>query len=356
MSAPGVTVVVPARDAAGTIERAVRALRAERDPAGLPARVLVVDDGSRDDTAARARTAGAEVLQGDGAGPARARNLGLAAASTPLVVFVDSDCAPRPGFLAALLAPFADPAVAGAKGAYETEQRALVARFVQVEYEERYARMRRRRWIDFVDLYAAAYRREVLLEVGGLDERYRLPSTEDQELSFRVAERGHRLVFVPEARVVHLHAATLGAYARKKARIGFYKVATLRRHPRKALDDAHTPPSLKLQVLLAPLCPAAALAPLCPPAAAPALAFAASALPLTLRALRRDPLLGAAAPALIWVRALALGAGLAAGALAELRGGVLPSPAPAGEAPVCAGQPARLARARPGRQGSKAQA
>lgn len=332
---PAATVIIPARDAAATIGQAVRAVRDQTDAGGRGVEVVVVDDGSVDGTGEAARAAGARVLRGAGDGPAKARNLGLAEVTTPLVVFTDADCAARPGFVAALLTPFADPAVGGAKGAYETEQRALVARFVQQEYEERYARMARRPAIDFIDTYAAAYRADLLRAVGGFDERYRRPSTEDQELSFRVAATGARLVFAPAARVAHLHAATLGAYARKKAKIGYFKVATLRRHPGKAVDDAHTPATLKLQVLLA--WPAVALAlaaglwlTLRPPPPAwalaallPAALFGLSALPLAARCLRRDPAVGLVAPALILVRALALAAGLAAGVLAECRGGVL---------------------------------
>lgn len=330
------TVIIPARDAAATIARAVLAVRDQVDGLGRGVEVVVVDDGSKDGTGDLARAAGARVLRTDGEGPARARNLGLAAASTPLVIFTDADCAPRPGFVAALLSPFADPAVGGAKGAYETEQRRLVARFVQQEYEERYARMARRASIDFIDTYAAAYRLELLRSVGGFDERYRRPSTEDQELSFRVAATGARLVFVPGARVGHLHADSLAGYARKKAKIGYFKVATLRRHPTKAVDDAHTPLTLKLQVLLAPLallgfavCAAGSARVLPLPQAATLAALAPlallllSALPLSLRCVARDWPVGLAAPALILVRALALGAGLAAGVLAECRGGVL---------------------------------
>jgi cellulose synthase/poly-beta-1,6-N-acetylglucosamine synthase-like glycosyltransferase len=328
------TVIIPARDAAATIARAVLAVRDQVDGLGRAVEVVVVDDGSTDGTGDRAREAGARVLRTEGEGPARARNVGLAAATTPLIIFTDADCAPRPGFVAALLAPFADPAVGGAKGAYETEQRRLVARFVQQEYEERYARMARRERIDFVDTYAAAYRLDLLRSVGGFDERYRRPSTEDQELSFRVAATGARLVFVPAARVGHLHADSLAGYARKKARIGYFKVATLRRHPAKAVDDAHTPLTLKLQVLLAPmalvgLASGLAGAALDAPAAAllacltPLALLLATAVPLTSRCLRRDWPVGLAAPALILVRALALGVGLAAGLLAEARGGVL---------------------------------
>lgn len=345
-SGPVATVIIPARDAEASVGQAVRGVRDQRDGAGRPVRVVVVDDGSQDRTGEVAAEAGAEVLQGEGRGPARARNLGVAAAETDLIVFTDADCAPCPGFVEQLLAPFAADDVAGAKGAYVTGQRSLVARFVQLEYEERYARMvgrmAARGRIDFIDTYAAAYRRQVFLDVGGFDERYLLPSTEDQELSFRIGETGARLVFVPEARVGHLHADSLWGYARKKAKIGFYKVATVRRHPGKAVSDSHTPGSLKLQLCLAPLVflglvlfglavgrggslGNVALASLAPWALVPVALFLLSALPLWLRIARADLRVGLVAPGLILVRATALGVGVALGILAELRGGVLPS-------------------------------
>ncbi|MEZ6186439.1 MAG: glycosyltransferase [Planctomycetota bacterium] len=328
---PVASVVIPARDAAHTVGATLDGLAL----ASVPLQVIVVDDGSRDATADVAAAKGAEVVRGAGEGPARARNLGCARAKADVLVFTDADCRPTAGFVEALLAPLADPGVAGTKGAYLSEQRALTARFVQQEYEERYRRMARRSSIDFVDTYACAYRKPVFDAVGGFDERYRLPSTEDQELSFRVAETGARLMFVPEARVLHLHVDWLGGYARKKAKIGRFKVATLRRHPGKAVSDAHTPQTLKLQLLLAPLALGAPwVAPLLLAAEAPAwsavlcllpaLAFLLSTLPLALHALRADPLVGVLTPGFCLVRALALGAGLLGGLWAELRGGVLP--------------------------------
>lgn len=340
------TVVIPARDSEASVGVCVRNIAGQVDAQGRGVRVLVVDDGSLDATASAAEAAGAEVIRAAGDGPARARNLGVSQATTPLIIFTDADCAPREGFVQALVEPFSNPDVAGTKGAYETEQRSLVARFVQQEYEERYARMARRESIDFIDTYAAAYRRAVLEEVGGFDERYRSPSTEDQELSFRVAATGRRMVFVPQARVGHLHADGLWAYARKKAKIGTYKVATLRRHPGKAVSDSHTPVTLKLQLLLAPLVylgllaaglsailaatDSAALPGWLHPLAhwgswglVPAGLFLITALPLWARTLRGDLPVGLVAPGLILLRATALGIGVTAGLCRELFGGVL---------------------------------
>ncbi len=81
-----VTMVIPAYNAAATIERTIRSARWL---AG--ARVVVVDDGSTDDTTERARGNGAEVVSQPNQGAAVARKTGLAVAETPLVIFEDSD-------------------------------------------------------------------------------------------------------------------------------------------------------------------------------------------------------------------------------------------------------------------------
>jgi GT2 family glycosyltransferase len=334
---PAVSVVIPAYRAEATIGVCLAALeRQTLEPGRFE--VIVVDDASPDGTAAVAEAHGARVLrQADRGGPARARNAGVRAAQGAVVVFTDADCEPAPDFLERLTAPLdADPAVRGTKGAYWSRQRPLVARFVQLEYEDKYdrmARVARARGgaIDFVDTYAAAFRRADLLEVGGFDESFPDASVEDQELSFRLAARGSRLVFVPEARVYHHgHAASLRAYARKKMRIGYWKVAVLGRHPGKVLKDSHTPETLKAQVALALvvtiLLPVAALtAALAGPhggSAARVLAAGGlalgllllSALPFTAKALARgEPAVALAAPFLLVVRAFALGAGLALG-------------------------------------------
>ncbi|MBN1295510.1 glycosyltransferase, partial [bacterium] len=146
--------------------------------------------------------------------------------------------------------PFADPIISGVKGAYRTSQSAWVARFVQAEYESKYRYMQRFRTIDFIDTYAAGFRRAVFLTVGGFDEGFPGASVEDQEFSFRMAAAGYTLVFVPDARVYHRHADSIAWYFRKKRNIGFWKVRVLKQHPSKIIRDSHTPQTLKIQLVL----------------------------------------------------------------------------------------------------------
>ncbi len=255
-----VSVIVPAFNAAATLDDCLAAVTAQTLPRQLY-EVIVVDDGSSDETAQIASRHGVRVLRQANAGQAAARNRGVQEARGEIVAFTDADCAPSPQWLAELTAPFADADIAGSKGAYRTRQRSLAARFAQVEYEERYARMNRVRYIDFVDTYSAAYRRSVFVANGGFDPSFPGDASgEDQEFSFRLCERGYKLVFVPSAIVYHRHPATVAAYFRRKFKTGYWKALVLRLHPQKAVRDTHTPQTLKLQMLVvAALLPALTL-------------------------------------------------------------------------------------------------
>jgi glycosyltransferase involved in cell wall biosynthesis len=94
------SVVIPARDAAGMIGRTVAAAREQDLDEAFE--VIVVDDGSLDDTGAIAESAGARVVRNESPlGPAEARNAGVAASSGELLAFTDADCVPAPGWLRA---------------------------------------------------------------------------------------------------------------------------------------------------------------------------------------------------------------------------------------------------------------
>jgi glycosyltransferase involved in cell wall biosynthesis len=101
-----VSVIIPARNEARTIAGLIRAVQ-EQTPPGWRVEVVLVDDGSTDDTVAVARAAGARVLElgqrAGGGNPAVARNRGALAATGDPLVFLDADCRPAKGWLGRLL-------------------------------------------------------------------------------------------------------------------------------------------------------------------------------------------------------------------------------------------------------------
>lgn len=326
------SVIVPVYNGAALIERCLDGI-GDQTTALDEYEIIVVDDGSRDATAKTARAWGERhpdhrltVISQENAGPAAARNHGAQIAQAPLLLFTDGDCAPLPGWVEALTAPFDDPDVVGAKGTYVTEQTGLVPRFVQAEYEDRYDHMRDLPQIDFIDTYSAAYRRDVYLENGGFDPIFTTASVEDQEFSFRLAQKGYRLVFAPDAQVSHLHDEDVKEYARRKYYIGYWKALLTRWHPERMVQDSHTPQVLKLQIVLM-----AALIGLVPLAllglawrpllwawagvGVVALAFLASAAPFIAKLARKSWGLAFIGPLMLAVRAAALGAGYLIGTI-----------------------------------------
>ena len=257
---PLYSVIVPAYQAVATIGQCLDALNAQT-MARTQYEIVVVDDGSTDDTAQVAERKGADrVLRCPHRGPAAARNAGIDAARGHVILLTDADCEPQPDWLALMLQPFVDPEVAGVKGSYITHQTAVVPRLAQCEFEERYDLQERRPTIDFVDSYAAAFRTSVLRVAGGFDPVFTRANNEDVELSYRLARLGHKLVFVRRAQVAHRHVATWRGYFRTKRRRGFWRMLVYRIHPGKALRDSYTPQTLKLQILLVYATAALALA------------------------------------------------------------------------------------------------
>jgi glycosyltransferase involved in cell wall biosynthesis len=98
---PEITIVIPAHDAALTLPDTLAGLHAQQYPGAFE--VVVVDDGSADRTAAVATESSVvdRVISLDGVGPGRARNAGATAARAERLAFLDADCRPTDGWLAA---------------------------------------------------------------------------------------------------------------------------------------------------------------------------------------------------------------------------------------------------------------
>jgi GT2 family glycosyltransferase len=206
-----------------------------------------------------------------------------------------------------------------AKGVYSRGGIAVIQRLAQVEFEERYAILRRGDSIDLIDTYSAAFRRNALEAVDGFDEAFPLPDHEDVDLSYRLAESGFRLVFAPRARVAHSHPSGWLDYARLKLSRGRWRVRVLRRFPSRSTGDGYTPVSMRLQIILAGLLPAAVAASFLRPAAIAAYlgAWLLTSASMAVHAARTDPGVLPLVPAFCLVRAFALACGLVGGVVRE---------------------------------------
>jgi len=318
-----VSIIIPTFNGASRIGNCVDALL--RQTVGRDAEILVVNDGSTDQTAdVVPRYSGVRLINQLNAGPAAARNRGANEANGAIILFTDDDCVPAPDWLSSMSLPFADPEVIGVKGVYRTAQNSMVARFVQIEYEDRYRLMARFPCIDFIDTYSAGFRRDRFLEMKGYDSSFPVACAEDIDLSYRMSARGWKMKFVPAAIVYHTHPDTLSRYLKKKYKFAFWRVLAVRKNPGKAIKDSHTPQLMKLQLLFAPVLLLTAALDLARWPAVPISIFVVafflfSTLPFAFRTIAKDPIVGLLSPALLLVRSCAQVIGVTVGLIHAFR-------------------------------------
>ncbi len=315
-----ISVIIPAYNAEETIGQCLKALAGQSYPANLY-EVIVVDDGSGDRTGSIVQNHAVRYVRQENRGPAAARNKGVQEAKGEIILFTDSDCVPDINWIQEMIKPFDQPEVAAVKGAYLTRQKSIVARFAQLEFEERFEMLKKVSMIDMVDTYSAGFRRHIFLKMGGFDTSFPVANNEDTELSYRMSTLGYRMIFNPEAKVYHLnHPNTISRYARLKFWRGYWRMVVYKRFPDKMVKDTYTPQTLKLQVLFLYLSLVALLLIAIWPHLALLLFFSIIVLiflllPFTAFAVKQDPVVGLISPFFLLIRAASLGAGIIWGVL-----------------------------------------
>lgn len=207
-----VAVVIPAHNAAQYLPLALDSLRQQTT---VPAEVIVVDDGSRDDTAAVAERLGATVLRQDQAGPGAARNRGLRRATAEFVAFLDADD------WFALSKLERSVATLQRLGARCVATDAWLVRGDRVEHRKNERRfvpevvtMERLLRGNPIICSTVMCRRTELLEVGGFDEAPDLLASEDYDLWLRLAAREPIAYLAEPLSFYRVHQGSLSANTR----------------------------------------------------------------------------------------------------------------------------------------------
>jgi len=199
---PSVSVLIPAYNEAAGVEAAVTSL-ASSVYAGF-FEVLVIDDGSTDDTAERVRALVAahrwshvRLITRPNGGKSAALNTGLAAARGEIVVTVDGDTVLEPDAVALLVQPFRNASVGAVSGNTKVANRGgLVGRLQSLEYAQGFNLDRRLydRWrcMPTVPGAIGAFRRSALLVVGGFSGD---TLAEDTDLTMALHRAGHDVAY-----------------------------------------------------------------------------------------------------------------------------------------------------------------
>jgi GT2 family glycosyltransferase len=211
------TVVVPTKNRPDALDRCLAALTAQGID-GLE--VVVVDDASTDPVAVRAIAgARARVVQGEGRGPAAARNLGARSARAPVVLFTDDDCRPDPGWVAAAVARLESGAAVVAGPTLVDVAMGAPARAAQVVTNHLVEASMAAGFVAFAPTSNLACRADVLVDQP-FDEAYPLAAGEDRDWCDRLVSSGRAIAYVPGAVVRHHPDLTVGRFWRQQFRYG----------------------------------------------------------------------------------------------------------------------------------------
>ncbi|HKG38060.1 MAG TPA: HAD-IIIA family hydrolase [Conexibacter sp.] len=174
-----------------SLARLLDALAAQPEP--LPERIWLVDDRPGRSTVPLTSHTEAKgtvldrvtVLRSGGRGPAAARNAGWRASTADWIAFLDDDVVPPAGWTAALAADLdaAGPQTAGVQGRIVVP---LPPDRRPTDWERTVKGLERAQWAT-ADM---AYRRAVLQQLGGFDERFRRNYREDADFGLRVVDTG----------------------------------------------------------------------------------------------------------------------------------------------------------------------
>ena len=245
---PQVSVVIPTFDRAADLAWALTAW-AGQQPADLPFELVVVDDGSGDETA--------ELLAGwrhnrftlrtahqENRGPAAARNRALELVTAPLVLFAGDDIEPSPGLLAEHLRAHATCGDSGTAvlGRIEWPPGApLTATMHHVDgagsQQFSFQHMTDGARYDFRHLYTSnvSLRRELLAKVPeGFSTAYPAAAFEDADLAWRLVPHGLRIVYRRSALAWHHHRYDAPGFYARQVRCGRMAWVLYRRFPELA--------------------------------------------------------------------------------------------------------------------------
>jgi glycosyltransferase involved in cell wall biosynthesis len=231
-STPRVSIVLPAYNSARGLPVAFSELEKQtfRDR-----EIIIVDDGSSDETweTAKALSAGrSDVIleRTEHRGPSHARNAGLRLARGDIIFFSESDCVYDPMYLQRAvdcLDSQRDAAAVCLTGAPLVTRATMATSCIEIENKVQHRLLNQGKIEPF---YAWVFRRDVLLTLGGFDDR--LFQGEDKDLFRRLKDAKYSVAWVPGVNWRHTRDQTTSELASKWFRRGRTRLLYLTKHRR----------------------------------------------------------------------------------------------------------------------------
>jgi glycosyltransferase involved in cell wall biosynthesis len=200
-----VSVIVPVYNGSKFLHSSLDALFASDYP---KFEVIVVDDGSTDDSAEISRQKGATVISSERrqSGPAAARNLAAKKAQGKILLFVDADVVVQKDTISKVAAAFENqPEISALFGSYDDEpgEKNFLSQYKNLQHHFVHQNSNPEASTFWAGL--GAVRRDVYTSIGGFDcEKFAIPSIEDIELGVRLRSAGHRILLDRDIQAKHL--------------------------------------------------------------------------------------------------------------------------------------------------------
>jgi len=222
-----VSVIIPALNEEKKLLESLPVIRGQLRPED---ELLVIDNGSSDQTAAVARSLGCNVISEAIRSRPKARNAGIARAAGDLLFFLDADCLPKERWFHRMLEVFEDPTIGAVAGEIQmAEADNALEQFLRLRGYLSQAVSFRHPFLPYGNTANVAYRRAVLNTIGGFDEK--LPEGEDADLSWRMQlETEYRLVIASDAVVLHKSELKPLAFLRQKRRHAYGAVLLYKKY------------------------------------------------------------------------------------------------------------------------------
>jgi len=242
---PKISVILPIRNEEDKIDRCLNAVYGQTI---LPYEVIVVDGHSSDNTEKKAKEYPIRFFYEDYRTRSGACQIGIINSEGDYIAFTDADCIPQKYWLENLLKGFNDDVVGvggGIRnvgdGLWEKSINLAMSTFIGSANSVQGRFFKSRRFVKSISGCNSMYRRKDLLDVGGFNVLS--PGAEDAELNRKLLAKG-KLLFNPDALVIHHHSWTLREYTKKMFRYGFERGLI------RAFDLQVIPPFFALFILL----------------------------------------------------------------------------------------------------------
>jgi len=213
-----ISVVIPAYNSEKTIARTIQSLLNQDSKVD---EIIVVDDGSKDNTSKQAEKYPVKIIRKERGGEASSLNAGIKQAKGDYVAIVEADVILPQNWLSSLLPELKGDVIGAGAGLAAANPESLIARICGWELELRYQKIKEK-FVSHITSANTLYKREVFEKVGFYDESL-INASLDADLNARLIEKGYKLVLRKDIKVLHFWKTDLISYLARQLSYSFYR-------------------------------------------------------------------------------------------------------------------------------------